>query len=569
MSGFVQSLKSWDKRKPRLCRLIVKTLIFLGLFTYYAATLPDIGLTDDDDFYVPAGKKYVAWLGDTLSGVVKGDFSGFKKQKAGATWNCRHGCNREHPPFAKMVIGLSHAVFHKAFGEINGARIGIALLAAWLVYLVFSLTWRIFGLRAAAFAALALMFMPRFFIHGHVPTLDLPVAFTYFLTAYCFWRGLTSLWWGFLTGVAFGLALLTKLNAPFAILPMGLFWLWHIKRGFRIQGGNLRFGPVPINILAMMIIGPMMFFLLWPRMWHDTFNNLSDYVNFHLRHYPIYFYYLDKIHVKPFAPWHAPFVMTAATVPLTILFFSICGMVAGFWRFIAPWFNFDTPTPPPEKSPRRGFILFLLLNAFTCIGIVAFLGAPKYGGVKLFLPLFPFLAIFAGYGFDRSLALLLRRIGIEGRKAVALVMVTLTLTLLPAMIQLIRIHPYHLSYYNELIGGLEGATETGMERQYYDVAYIELARWLKKEFGNRPEGTQVTFLPNNKEYFRTFPYLHRDGILPRSIRIGGLRGSQYLILTHERRWAQYPQMYRRHAARKEPLFEIYRERVPLLSVYKL
>ena len=53
---------------------------------------------------------------------------------------------------------------------------------------------------------------------------------------------------------------------------------------------------------AMLLLGPLLFFALWPRIWFDTSKNLVDYVQFHLQHYGIYFYYFGTVYGDAFAP---------------------------------------------------------------------------------------------------------------------------------------------------------------------------------------------------------------------------------------------------------------------------
>jgi len=51
---------------------------------------------------------------------------------------------------------------------------------------------------------------------------------------------------------------------------------------------------------------------------------------------------------------------------------------------------------PAVDEEVRGLDALVLLNAVFTIGLAALPNVPKYGGVKLFLPFFPFLAILAG-----------------------------------------------------------------------------------------------------------------------------------------------------------------------------
>ena len=549
-------------------------LALLGTLTYLAVQLagtPGIGLTDDDDFYIPAGRTYSQWFERAVTGPFKGDTSAWSRGGVANAYNCGT-CNREHPPLAKWAIGAGvHVLTDKlgAMPDYLAGRLGIVFLSTMLAYLLFRLAFDTYGALAALFAQLALLTLPRFFFHSHAPTLDVTVAATYFLAVYAFWRARRSFGWGLFAGVAFGFALLSKLNAPFMLLPLCAYALLRV-RGLRMEMGQLRLPALNVALPAMLVLGPIVFFALWPRLWFDTLRNLGEYIQFHLHHYGIYFYYFGHIYNDVFAPWHAPFVMAGITTPIVTLGFGLGGAAMALRDVLAR----VSPAVDPERAAdRRDLGLLALLNAATCIGVVAFAKVPKYGGVKLFLPFFPFLALFAGVAFARLVSVAM---ALWPRLALRPVMTggaALMLAAAPAAIDLYRAHPYHLSYYGPLVGGLRGATSAGFERQYYDVLYLELADWLEQQYGRGRDATRpdvrVHFLPNHKEYARTLPYLQKAGRVSHNIRlVGAVDQADVLVLTHERRWREYPELFERYQARPV-LWELAVDRVPLLTVYSL
>src|SRR5262249_20284419 len=102
---------------------------------------------------------------------------------------------------------------------------------------------------------------------------------------------------------------------------------------------------------------------------------------------------------------------------------------------------------------------------------------------------FFFLAAFAGWGTDwlaDSLSRTTRRLRGIARPALA------GLVLGSAAFALWRIHPYELSYYNELVGGPRGAWRRGFELTYwYDDFNPSVMDELNRRF---PERAQVDFL---------------------------------------------------------------------------
>ena len=75
---------------------------------------------------------------------------------------------------------------------------------------------------------------------------------------------------------------------------------------------------------------------------------------------------------------------------------------------------------------------------------------------------------------------------------------------------LVRIHPYELSYYNELIGGPRGAWARGFELTYwYDAFNPSVIRELNARL---PHGVEIDFL-NQKTNTVTFQELQSLGDL--------------------------------------------------------
>ncbi len=545
------------KRKILLTSLII-AIIYLAVLI---PTAQEIGLTDDVDFYMKAAIKYSEWITNAFSKAIKGDFTGFTQSEIDSYWNY----NREHPPFAKLMMGISHLVFTKWLkiaNNIMGIRLGIMILVSVLGFVLCYTVYRYVGFTAAVSSSLLLLFMPRFFFHSHVETLDAAVASTYFFSFAAYLASRKSLRWSILAGLVFGLALSTKLNAPFFYAAILAYWgVKNIDEFRYIRGSGLKFPKVELSLITMPVLGLIVFYLIWPWIWNDTLKRLNEYMGFHIKHYGIYFYYFGTIYEKPFAPWHSSFVMTLITTPPLTIIAGLAGIALIIFTLLKIYrkrIKID--------EPQQVFYELLLINAFITIGTVAFPNVPKYGGVKLFLPFFPFFAILGGIGIQGAYEFIRKKIRTEGGfLKTALPPVLIILALAPAVYSTLRIHPYHLSYYNIFIGGPKGALKVGMERQYYDIFYTDLVKWFNN---NLPKNAKVTFLPNNKEYIRSAPYYKNDKLLRDDIRIVDLNTAEYLVLTHEERWREYPELYNKYKDYPN-LYEISVEGVPLLNVYKL
>ncbi len=585
---------------PLSARGLTAVVVFVAVFALHLVCIPFQGLTDDDDFYAPAGIRYAGWLVD----VVTDPTAALSQERIDAAFTVNH----EHPPLAKMVFGLSQLVFHEGLGwlgVLDGARAGNALLVALTCAVLILWLWRSVGVVAALASVALLLSLPRFFFHSEVATLDVPVACLIVMVCACFTAAGDRRFAGLVVGVVFGLACLTKLNAPFAALPCALLVLCERWRGFGVSGTrtrragapdvpdaaphddddalpSLRLPSLPPSLWAMALIGPLMFVVGWPWLWHDTGARLGGYLAFHLRHYPIFLFFDGEIWNEPFAPGRAAVVMAVATQPIVVVALGGLGSLfatVSLSRLIRSGRDQTatsaTTEPTPEPTPEHGALrsrdrvmALCLMQALLSVGVVALSDVPRYGGEKLFMPFFPFWCVLAGKGVAVVVEAVCHFVddGVAGRRARFMVpLLIIGLSVAPGFAGTARFFGgYALSYYGELTGGLRGAVSRGYERTYYDVADKTLARFLDQ----RPPGSKVHFEPNHKEYARTYRWLKKDGVISRQgvTLVDRLEAADVVVLTHERRWSTYPAL--RERLRDRPvLFEKRIDGVPLYTVY--
>ena len=106
---------------------VVAGVVFFAVLLLHLLCLPHQGLTDDDDFYAPAGIRYAAWVGE----VFKHPSAALSQHDIDAAFTLNH----EHPPLAKLVFGASSALWHQGLGVLgvlDAARAGTAFFAALL-----------------------------------------------------------------------------------------------------------------------------------------------------------------------------------------------------------------------------------------------------------------------------------------------------------------------------------------------------------------------------------------------------------------------------------------------------
>ena len=511
---------------------LVSIAVFVVAFASVLVTVDDPGLTWDEPFSILAGRSYVQWLGE-LPRLP------FSREAIDAHWQPNH----EHPPLAKLLVGLFQAAFGRGGPDIVSSRFAVALVFGLLVELVFRFGARAFSGLTGLLGAGCLMCMPRVFGHAHLATLDVTMAATWLLSVAAFslavekggWR------WGLLSGLCFGLALLTKVNAVFLPLALAGWGIgFHRKRALR---------PLAWTLVG----GVVVLFVGWPWLWPAPVARLWAFLRPTWR-VAIPVQYFGRVYAEQGAPWHYPVVMTLTTIPLGILFLTLLGAVRAIRRF--------------RVSPM---LALLAVNVVVAVGPFLLPWLPKYDGVRLFLPAFPFLALLAGVGGARCWVWVAERS--KGRPWRPLFVTAVFFLSQAAAVVWVR--PCYLSYYNALVGGLWGADRLGMETTYWhDVVDRRLFRWLNRRC---PGGDVVAFYPvgefvvsnspRGADFYEAF-YLDPHKEL-RAVRFEGQARPHFVVLNARKA------MLRRHRAawaiftKQEPVYAVRKQGVLLAGVYEL
>jgi len=516
---------------------VVSLAVFLVALAATLLTLDDPGLAWDEPSSILPGHFYAAWLGE-LPRLP------FSREAIDHFWAPNH----EHPPLAKVLMGISQALIGRG-SPILASRIAVAMLFALLVELVLKMGAGASGGLAGLLAAVSLLCMPRVFGHAHLAALDLPMALTWLLAVAAFARAVDK---GThracaLSGLCFGLALLTKINAVF--LPL-VFLGWGI-------GFHRRRALEPLA--WTLLLGPAVFFIGWPWLWHDPAARLGAYLRAPQR-VTLYVQYFGRVYADKSAPWHYPLVMTLVTIPVGILALVCGGAVAAARRF-----------------RREPMLALVLINVAVILGVFMVPGVPKYDGVRLFLPVFPFLALLAGIGGERCWNWIARR----SRKRPWRPLLATAVFFLSQAAAYGPVHPCELSYYNALVGGLWGADKLGMETTYWhECVTRRLFQWLNRRCQRGhvvafyPVGEQVVLGPHPRTrqhmpnfydtYYLNFP---RDKGL-KAVRLEHAPHAHFVVINARRAILErYHPEALRILDQEQPLFAVTRQGVLLAAVY--
>ncbi|MEM7813247.1 MAG: hypothetical protein AAF532_17360 [Planctomycetota bacterium] len=353
----------------------------------------------------------------------------------------------DHPPLGRAWLGVWHDVSRSIWDPYPDrprftaldARLGSAVAFALTVLLVTRFTRKRAGPVAGFAAGLALVLMPRPFGHAHIAALEtvtnlattaviLHVAGRWksepersregtkksavarpfasrlglLLTPAVPWTTAA------VSGGLWGLAMLTKIQAVLLVPPLVLWALWRFRLG----------AVVPLAIAAT--AGAVVFFVGWPWLWLDPAGHLVEYFGRTTDRVPIRVLYFGTVYEDVDVPWHYPWVMTGLTTPWALLGLAVVPLLTAARSLLKGEPRGVSPGMGPVKSERngsetadvprvpdhpgtdaarladRGVIVLLALAVLLPLAVFSRPGTPVYDGVRLFLIVYPFVAVLAG-----------------------------------------------------------------------------------------------------------------------------------------------------------------------------
>ncbi|MEN6402039.1 MAG: phospholipid carrier-dependent glycosyltransferase [Armatimonadia bacterium] len=480
--------------------------LLLGLLTFAVllGTAADYGLTSDEPVYTSRAFRAGQWL--NLAFTDPGSM--FDRAVIDRLWDAT---GDEQAGLPKL-IGYPATMLVSPFASpLAAIRAGTILTVSLLIGLLYIWVARVYGRPEALFASLGLLTLPRVFAHCHLFALDAPVMAWSGLAVICAYNAAVNgperrkrCWlWIALLGLAFGAAIATKVNGwfiPFIVLP----WLFIVRRRAFYAG-----------LVSMAILGPLVFFLSWPWLWHDTAARVARYFSFFFKHYPVGVMYFGKTYAL--APWHFAPVMLLITTPILILLLGAVGVFRTTRSAGVSPASVTAPLPEAGETPalrgwwQRAAGYLMLWALLVNIGPSCLPSSPKYNGVRLFLPVFVPLIILAASGFGFLARKGVAALAKSPREARLLMALCLAAALAPGAWSTANSHPYGMSYYNLLIGGTGGAQARGMEVTYWGDAFYAAVPYLNEK---APQGAKVWIsvpgFVSTMQMYQTFGLLRPD-----------------------------------------------------------
>ncbi len=544
------------------------------------ATARSLGFARDEGFYFRAAQSYARWF-DLLVTKPK---QAFDRGTIDGIW----GENHEHPSLMKSLFALSWSQFHEKWHLFDDASTSfrfpgmcMAGLAVWVTYLFAA---RAYSRRAGVVAAMLLAAMPRVFYNAHLACFDVGIMTMWLVSVYVYWRAEQEkgLGWALAAGVVYGLALDTKHNAW--ILP-AVFVSHAVVLHGRSIARYLKVGrlQLPTTLVSIAVVGPLVFLALWPWMWSDTSQRVQDYLSFHLNHEYYNMEFLGRNYFgPPSPPSYAP-VMIAATVPsITLLLFFVgafdrarAGVArASSWaRSFAKKSASAPEASPADDVPRdRTQTDLLLALSFAAPLAVFFLPkTPIFGGTKHWLPAYPFLAIFAGRGFDlaarageRALSLW-TKLAADKRALFAsrFPLVLGALVVLAPLAVTAHSHPFGLSSYVPLVGGTAGGADLGLNRQFWGFTTESVAPYL-----DQAARTNASVFIHDTAW-DSWARLQDEGRIRHDLRaVGSPSEADFSLVHHELHMNEVDYQIWVAYGTVAPAYVLRQDGVPIVSVYK-
>ena len=462
-----KTLTEWIQSLTNETAIISLALLLVGL-AVIMSTYSGYGIPWDDHIHAVHGKL-----------VAKYFSSGFQDKSCNDLSNMRY--------YGPLFELLSSVAFPAGGGYPNFAlrRFFIALTGLGAVLGVIQLARKLNIKLVPTFAALSLVFIPRFYGHSFINSKDIPFAcaFTWFQVILCCVLLSPQIPWRkvILGGIGYGLVMAIRpgglpLMVVLTVLVIGYSWLTGNSPFLRWRKENsIRLLMFKGLILAATAWGLMIVF--WPWAHENPLVNpivaMREALRFHYV-YPVLFEGLT--YNSNSLPWYYLAKTLVITTPIPILCLAVVGLF------------FAVKLQMQQTHPSSSVVLFLIESwVIVPIALTIVMRPNIYDGLRHFLFLLPGIALLAGYGAACL-------IGLVQRTTIRFILTFgLLIVLSQSLVPITRLHPYQYCYFNALTGGLLGA-EGRYETDYWVTSYKEAAEWVNAQARNQLPNDQQTFV---------------------------------------------------------------------------
>lgn len=495
-------------------RLIVSFCIAATISFIVFLTLNDFGIVWDEPIYFANGDQYVAW-------VLKPRITN-KDKFFGVT------VEDVHPPFRKLVAGITHEILTTRFHLIDntrGYRIS-SLLFVFPFILAFSyIAIGQFGYIVGILVPFMYTLLPHVLFLTPLVTMDYAIAAMWFLAIVTARRGMKSNKWLIIPAVIVGLSLLTKLHGFLLFIPIGAYWIWYYRK-------------TKINVikkLACLVgIASAVYVVGWPWIWTSPLAHLGEYFRLQLAHDSVPVYVLGTTYERV-GWWYTP-LMFLTTTPVLVLILFLIGAI---------------------YAVRKGqtWDRVMLANALYPMVFFSLPWVYRYDWVRLFLAAFPFVCLLAGRGIVVIIGSLRPSTRVTG------MIIIIAVWMATVYHSVVRIHPWESAYYNEIVGGISGASRLGFETEFWGNAYLGVLPWM-----NNNKKFMMCVTPTTHPFYY---YQAMGQIEPGVVFNAGVDACQYaVVLMRQGLFIQDP-FIAKVVQTKHPVYTVSTDGVSLVNVYNI
>ncbi len=422
-------------------------------------------------------------------------------------------CREGHPTGYSLALAAGRAAtapFRAVLSEKQGFRfVGVLLfgLAAGAAYYRVA---RSFGRFAALVAAVSFATCPRVFAHAQIAGGDSLLISSWVLAWVVFTGSRHTKTGAVLLGCAFAISFGAKFSGFLIVAPLALV----LACEFAAELAGLRRRDVSKRRRAALFLlacasGFALFLATNPTLWNRPITGLATFWRLNTEregfNIPIYFFGSLYSPSRP-APWWNGYFWLAATIPLGTLVLACCAVFSSGLRAVRARFAIEDPQ-------RARTVLSLVFMGLTFPTVRCVPGLPVHDGARLLIASAPFWCVLAGIGAQAFYGGASRLTGgrLSGRAAALILVCAAPIA---SAVDLVRVAPQYLSFYNALTGGVTGAVALGLEPTYYWDAFDEgVASALRTEMAlakqeGRPSGALFgAFSSQTLDYYRRWKTL--------------------------------------------------------------
>jgi len=357
---------------------------------------------------------------------------------------------------------------------LNSSRIMMLILSCILGILIFLWAKRLYGISSGIFALILYLFNSNFIAHGTLVTTDLSLSIFYFLSIYIFWcwinnpRIITVV----ILGITTALTLTTKFSGILIfIVYIFLLLLPNVKEKNRLSPQQFR-SQVCLFFITVLTSVFSIYKIKYIGLYIQGLENIFKSVNVGRAAFLMGDYSNTG--------WLHYFLITfLIKTPIPFLILLILSLILQFRNLL---------------KIDKVILLLPVLVYFLFSSI-----SKQQIGLRYILPIYPFLFIFVSE--------IINNVSIKNRLNLNFYFkfFIITLFLVWYIYSCIKIHPWHISYFNEIIGGPENGykflTDSNID---WGQGLKELGNWYKK---NNLKGIYLSYFGTGDPHYYGIKYI--------------------------------------------------------------